>query len=94
MQVLDFLKNYWVLIVFLGTSLSAFFVFIIAMIEGIKCSLRNDILTIYDRCKEKQQITYYELEAIMHSYKIYRLLRGNSFVEEIVKRVQQFELID
>jgi peptidoglycan hydrolase CwlO-like protein len=56
--------------------------------------LRNDILDIYDRCKDSKQITLYQLESIKFSYELYKKLKGNSFVEEIVKRVEQFEIID
>lgn len=91
MEVINFIKDYWVLI---SCILVPFLVFVCAMIEGIKCSLRNDILSIYDRCKDEKKITQYQLDAIMHSYKIYKLLGGNSFVEHIVKIVQEYELID
>lgn len=64
------------------------------MIEGVKCSLRNDILTIYDRCKEDKKITHYELEAIQHSAELYFKLRGNSFVKDVVERTKNFELVD
>lgn len=67
---------------------------IIYFIEAIKCSLRNDILDIYDRCKTDKKITHYELEAIQHSAEIYFKLGGNSFVKDVVERVKNFELID
>ena len=91
MEVLKFIKDYWVLITSL---LVPFLIFIYAMVQATKCSLRNDILSIYDQCKYKKQITHYQLQAIMYSYKIYKLLRGNSFIEEIIKKVKDFELID
>lgn len=94
MEVINFIKEYWVLITFVGGVLSAFFVFIKSVIEAIKCSLRNDILTIYDRCKDEKKITHYQLEAIHHSAEIYFKLKGNSFVEDVVGRVDEFELID
>lgn len=91
MEVMKFIKDYWVLITGL---LVPFLIFIYAMIQATKCSLRNDILSIYDHCKDKKQITLYQFQAIMYSYKIYKLLRGNSFVEEIIEKVKSFELID
>lgn len=94
MEIIDFIKNYWVLITFFAGGLSAFFVFTKSMIEATKCSLRNDILDIYDRCKETNQITHYQLEAIEHSFSLYKKLKGNSFVEAVVERVKQFELVD
>lgn len=94
MEILDFIKTYWVQIVFLSSILTTFIIFIMNLIEATKCSLRNDILDIYDRCKSQKQITHYQLESIKYSYAIYKKLKGNSFVEEIVERVKQFELVD
>lgn len=94
MEILDFIKTYWVQIVFLGSVLTTFIIFIMNLIEATKCSLRNDILDIYDRCKPQNKITHYQLESIKYSYAIYKKLKGNSFVEEIVERVKQFELVD
>lgn len=62
--------------------------------EATKCSLRNDILEIYDRCKDDKKITHYELESIQHSEELYFKLKGNSFVKDVVERVKNFELID
>ena len=72
MVILDFLKNYWVLICFFVGEIGALFVFVKSIHEGTKCSLRNDILDIYDRCKDKKQITHYQLESIQYSYTIYK----------------------
>lgn len=94
MVVLDFLKNYWVLITFFIGEIGALIAFVKSIHRGTKCSLRNDILDIYDRCKDTKKITYYQLESIKSSYEEYRKLKGNSFVEEIVDRVKEFEIID
>ena len=64
------------------------------MIEATKCSLRNDILEIYDRCKDSKKITKWQLESIEYSYKQYKLLKGNSFVEALVEKVGNFEVIE
>lgn len=94
MEILKLIKEYWVLITFLLGFISTFFMFVFAMIEGIKCTLKNDILSIYDRCKDSKKITHYQLEAILCSYRFYKLLRGNSFVADVVERVKKFELIE
>lgn len=91
---MEFIKEYWTQIVFFIGMLSAFFLFAKAMIDAVKCSLKNDILEIYDRCKDNEQITHYQLEAIQHSYELYDKLKGNSFVKDIVRRVQNFKLVD
>ena len=95
MQIINFMKEYWVLITFLVSVIGAFFVFIINMIEAVKCSLRNDILDIYDRAVARgKKITLYELEAIIHSSEVYFKLRGNSFVKKVIETVNNFEKID
>ena len=94
MQILDFLKIYWVQIVFVFGVFAAMYRFEKAMIQATKCSLRNDILEIYDRCKEKKQITKWQLDSINFSYIQYKALKGNSFIDTLVKKVQDFEIID
>ena len=88
------LKDYWFLIVPSFTFFIAIIYFIIALIEGIKCTLRNDILAIYTSTKEKQQITTYQLEAVHKSEALYKKLKGNSFVEEIVNKMNKFKIIN
>jgi hypothetical protein len=34
------------------------------------------------------------LQSIKYSYDVYRKLKGNSFVKEIVEKVNNFEIID
>lgn len=68
--------------------------FIYITIQGVKCSLRNDILTIYDNCKDKKEITHYELEAVMLSADLYFKLKGNSFVQTVVEKIKTFEVIE
>ena len=94
MNIISFVKDYWVQIIFLCSFLWGIIVFIKSMIEAMKCSLRNDILDIYDRCKDSKSITHYQLESIKYSFDIYKRLKGNSFVEDIVDRVHSFELVD
>ena len=91
---MNLIKEYWVQICFICTLLIGMIKFAISMIEATKCSLRNDILEIYDNCKEKEKITKWQLDAILHSYKVYKTLKGNSFVEALVKKVSDFEIID
>ena len=95
MQIINFIKEYWVLITFLAGVISTFFIFIYYLIEAIKCSLRNDILDIYDRAVARgNKITHYELEALTHSAEVYFKLKGNSFVQVLMEKVKSFEIID
>ena len=94
MEILDFLKEYWVIITFFIGEIGVVWAFIQSIKKGIKCTLRNDILDIYDRCKDKQEITRYQLQSIKYSYEVYKKLKGNSFVDDIVKKVSNFKEID
>lgn len=91
---MELIKNYWPQIIFVCGFLFAFIKFLFATIEATKCSLRNDILDIYDRCKNDKKITHYQFESIKYSAELYFKLKGNSFVSDVVNRVSQFELID
>lgn len=94
MALINFIKDYWVQIVFICTFIMTIYKFEKAMLEATKCSLRNDILEIYDRCKDTKKITKWQLESIEYSYKQYKMLKGNSFVETLVEKVEDFEIID
>ena len=95
MEILEFIRDYWVLITFFGGLLVTIFTFGKSMIEATKCSLRNDILDIYDRAVAKgNKITHYELEALTHSAEMYFKLKGNSFVKALMEKVKDFEIIE
>lgn len=94
MQIINLIKEYWAQILFVCALLGGAYKFAIAMIEATKCSLRNDILEIYDQCKNEKKITKWQLSAIKMSYEQYKRLKGNCFVEELVKKVDTFEIID
>lgn len=94
MEIINFIKEYWVLIAFFVGEVGVVWAFIQTLKKGIKCTLRNDILDIYDRCKEKEEITHYQLQSIKYSYDVYKRLKGNSFVEDIVAKVNNFKVID
>ena len=91
--MLKFITTYWVQIIFLLGVLLGFYRMALALIEGVKFSLRNDILQIYDNCKEKKEIHKYDLEAIELSSQLYFKLKGNSFVQDIVKEVQTYKIV-
>lgn len=94
MIILDYVSKYWALILFFGGLLITLGKYQLAQTRAIKCSLRNDILAIWDRCKTDKKITKYQLEAIELSYTEYKKLKGNSFVDNIHEKVKTFEIID
>lgn len=90
---MKFLQEYWTQLIFLLGVFGSLATFIFITIEGVKCSLRNDILQIYDICKKEEKITEYQLEALLMSAELYSKLRGNSFVKEIVEKIKKWEVI-
>ena len=94
MGILNFFKEYWAIIIFAMGEIGIVWAFIQSIRKGIKCTLRNDILDIFDRCKDKKEITHYQLQSIKYSYDVYKKLKGNSFVEDIVEKVNEFKIID
>ena len=93
-EILETIKDYWVMITFFLGELGVVWIFVNNITEGLKCTLRNDILEIYDNCKEKREITKYQLQCINYSFEVYTRFKGNSFVEEIVKEVRRYKIID
>lgn len=93
MIVLQFLKEYWVLISFFIGELVALILFAIYIFNAVKCLLRNDILYIYDKCKDTKEITRYQLQSVHLSNSIYKKLKGNSFIDEIMEEIKGFKII-
>lgn len=90
MVVLEFLREYWVLITFFVGEIGALLLFAKYIIDAIRCLLRNDILAIYDKCKDTRKITRYQLQSVHLSYTIYKKLKGNSFIDEIMGEIKEF----
>lgn len=91
---MKFIIEYWTQIIFLIGVLGTLATFILITIEGVKCSLRNDILQIYEDCKDDKKINEYQLEALLKSADLYFKLKGNSFVKTIVNKIKDWEVID
>lgn len=94
MEIIEFIRTNWVLITFFIGEIGALFVFVKSIHRGTKCSLRNDILSIYDRCKPTKEITRYQLQSVHFTYTEYKKLGGNSFVDEIMEEIKDFEITD
>lgn len=89
--MIKFITNYWTQILFVCTFILGFIKLEIAYREGTKCSLRNDILQIYNQYKDKKEIPLNDFEAISLSYTLYKKYKGNSFVDSIWQEVQGYK---
>ena len=89
--MLEFIKNYWTQIIFIAGIIIGFVKLEIAYREGTKCSLRNDILQIYNQYKDKKEIPLYDFEALSLSYGLYKKYKGNSFVDSVWSETQSWK---
>lgn len=62
------------------------------VVESQKCQLRADMLRTYYRNCEQKTIRQYELENFLLSYKAYKALGGNSFIDRIYQEVITWEV--
>lgn len=85
-----FIKEYWTQIVFFISMLGI----VKAFIAATKCSLRNDMLMIWDITKDQEQISKYQLESFMESRDLYYKLGGDGFIHTIDNKIQKFKVID
>lgn len=68
-------------------------IFIIKLINGMKCQLRSEMLRTYYKCKEQHKIRQYEYENFVFLYESYKALKGNSFIDKIYKELQGWEIV-
>ena len=61
--------------------------------DGQRSLLRNEMLQIYYRNREKGIIHQYEYENFVYLYEAYKALKGNSFIDKIYSEVKSWEII-
>ena len=64
-----------------------------AVVEGIRCQLRTDMLRVYYRHRDERTIRQYEKENFEHNYAAYTALGGNSFIRDIHDQVRTWEVV-
>ena len=63
-----------------------------AVVEGIRCQLRSEMLRTYYRHKDEERIRQYEMENFEHNFAAYTALGGNSFIGKVHKEVSDWEV--
>lgn len=63
-----------------------------ARTEGIKCLLRAGIVNQYYEYYDKQCIPFYKKEAIAKEYEAYKVLGGNSFIEDMMNEINTWRV--
>lgn len=61
--------------------------------RGVQCMLRQQMLEVYYKCRENRTIRQYQYENFVMSYRAYKALGGNSFIEHIKNEVDEFEVV-
>lgn len=60
--------------------------------EAIKCLLRANIVNQYYVYKQIGEIPFYVKESLHKEYEAYKGLKGNSFVEDIMKEIDTWKV--
>ena len=60
--------------------------------DGQLCLLRNELLKIYYKYKDKEELPQYEAQNFTMMYAAYKARGGNSFIDEVRKHVIEWEL--
>ena len=76
-----------------GAALWKVWVWFNAVVEGIRCQLRTEMLRIYYRHKDEKCIRQYEMENFEHNYAAYTALGGNSFIGKVHEEVSNWEVV-
>ena len=61
--------------------------------DGQKCLLRQQMLNTYYKHKDNGTIRQYEFENFEMSYKAYKALGGNSFIDKIKSDVEEWTVV-
>ena len=64
-----------------------------AVVEGIRCQLRTEMLRTYYRHKDERIIRQYEMENFEHNFAAYTALGGNSFIGKVHEEVCSWEVV-
>ena len=62
--------------------------------NGLKCTLRSDILNTYYRNLEKNAIRQFEVENLHKTYAAYKALGGNSFIDDLYQEIRTWKVVD
>ena len=60
--------------------------------NGQLCLLRNELLKIYYKYKDREELPQYEAQNFTMMYDAYKARGGNSFIDEVHKHVIKWEL--
>lgn len=62
------------------------------IVEGVRCLLRSQMLNTYYDHKDEASIRQYEMENFKKNYAAYKALHGNSFIDQINEKMNDWEI--
>lgn len=68
-------------------------VMILVLAYAMRCLLRSEMLRIYYDCEPRAEIRQYQLQNFLRMYRAYKVLLGNSFVDEIKDKVVTWRVV-
>lgn len=95
---MDYLKEVADTIGYISAIIGAIVVFVKLYTEwkksrdGQLCLLRNELLKIYYKYKDAEELPQYEAQNFTMMYSAYKARGGNSFIDEVRKHVIEWEL--
>lgn len=64
-----------------------------SIVSGMKCLLRADMLRMYYKHHDRNEIRQHERENFEAEYRAYKALGGNSFIDGIYQEVTKWEVV-
>jgi len=62
------------------------------IVEGVRCLLRSQMLNTYYAHKDEATIRQFEMENFKKNYAAYKALHGNSFIDQINEKMNDWEI--
>lgn len=62
--------------------------------KALVALLRHEIVNTYVEYKNNKEIPFFLKESVLIIYEVYKALGGNSFVEQIVREIKTWAVID
>lgn len=62
--------------------------------KALVALLRHEIVNVYVAYKETKEIPFFLKESVLIIYEVYKALGGNSFVEQLIREMKLWKVID
>lgn len=89
MELLTFVKDYWAILIFLGTMFAWILKYIKALQDGIKAILHDRIIQKCEFLINRGYVTSDDLEELEYLNGPYKALGGNGTVEVMLREVRK-----